>query len=370
MRIAFCLFKYFPYGGMQRDALRIARLLLARGHAVEFFTIAWQGERDPDLPVHMLPARGLGNHARYDDFARAFAVAARDFDGRVGFNKLPGLDVYYAADTCYRARMARRAFWHRLSGRYRAFLAAERAVFDPAGATQILAISAAEAARYQDAWHTPPARFHLLPPGITPDRCAGPDAAELRASLRTEFGIGEDDLLLLQVGSGFRMKGLDRSLRALAALPDCLRARCRLIAIGRDKQGPFVRLARRLRIGGALTILPGRDDIPRFLQGADLLLHPAYYENTGAVLIEAVVAGLPVLATAACGYAEHVAASGCGQVLPEPFRQADMNATLARMLGGGDRPGWRQAGIDYGRTQDLWHLHDRAADTIEQVLRR
>ena len=35
MRIAFCLFKYFPYGGMQRDALRIARLLLARGHAVE-----------------------------------------------------------------------------------------------------------------------------------------------------------------------------------------------------------------------------------------------------------------------------------------------------------------------------------------------
>lgn len=370
MRIAFCLFKYFPYGGMQRDALRIGRLLLARGHTVEFFTLNWQGETDPALPVHLLPARGFGNHTRYADFARAFGVAARDFDGRLGFNKLPGLDVYYAADTCYLARMAQRPFWHRLSGRYRAFLAAEKAVFDPAGRTQILAISAAEAARYQAAWHTPKARFHLLPPGITRDRCAGPDAAELRASLRAEFGIDEGDFLLLQVGSGFRMKGLDRSLRALAALPAGLRARCRLIAIGRDKPGPFLRLARRLGIDEALTILPGRDDIPRFMQGADLLLHPAYYENTGAVLIEAVVAGLPVLATAACGYAEHVAASGCGVVLPEPFKQADMDAALGCMLGGSERSAWREAGIAYGRTQDLWHLHDCAADTIERVLGR
>ena len=370
MKIAFCLFKYFPYGGMQRDALRIARLLRARGHAVEFFTIDWQGERDPQLPVHRLPARGLGNHARYADFARALGEAARDFDGRVGFNKLPGLDVYYAADTCYLARMAQRPFWHRLSGRYRAFVAAEQAVFDPAGRTQILAISAAEAARYQAAWHTPPQRFHLLPPGITRDRCAGPDAAALRASLRAELGICDGDFLLLQVGSGFRMKGLDRSLCALAALPADLRTRCRLIAIGRDKPGPFLRLARRLGIGGALSILPGRDDIPRFLQGADLLLHPAYYENTGAVLIEAVVAGLPVLTTAACGYAEHVAASGCGRVLPEPFRQADLNAALERMLAGGERPAWRQAGIAYGHKQDLWHLHERAADAIERVLGR
>ena len=370
MKIAFCLFKYFPYGGMQRDALRIARLLLARGHAVEFFTLNWQGQTDPALPVHILPARGLSNHTRYANFARAFGVAARDFDGRVGFNKLPGLDLYYAADTCYLARMARRAFWHRLSGRYRAFLAAEKGVFDPAGQTQILAISAAEAARYRTAWHTPAQRFHLLPPGITRDRCAGPDAAQLRASLRAEFGIGDGDFLLLQVGSGFRMKGLDRSLRALAALPASLRARCRLIAIGRDKPGPFLRLARRLGIDGTLTILPGRDDIPRFMQGADLLLHPAYYENTGAVLIESVVAGLPALVTATCGYAEHVAASGCGRVLPEPFRQADINAALEHMLSGDERPAWREAGLAYGRTQDLWHLHDRAANTIERVLGR
>ena len=73
-----------------------------------------------------------------------------------------------------------------------------------------------------------------------------------------------------------------------------MRARTRLVAIGRDKPGEYQRLARRLGVAERFTILPGRDDIPRFLQGADLLLHPARYENTGAVLIEAVVIVLAV----------------------------------------------------------------------------
>lgn len=370
MKIAFCLFKYFPYGGLQRDALRIARLLRARGHRVEFFTLAWQGERDAELPVHLLPARGLANHVRYARFARALDEATRGFDGRVGFNKLPGLDVYYAADSCFVARMARRPFWHRLTPRYRAFVAAEGAVFGPASRTHILAISPAEARRYQAAWGTPAERFHPLPPGIAEDRRAGPDAEALRASLRAEFGIADDEFLLLAIGSGFRMKGLDRSIAALAALPEALRRRTRLIAIGRDKPGEFQRLARRLGVADRFTILPGRDDIPRFLQGADLLLHPARYENTGAVLIEAVVAGLPVLVTEVCGYAEHVAASGCGRLLGEPFSQAEFNAALVAALTGAQRPVWRAAGIAYGQSHDLWHLHARAADAIEQVLAR
>lgn len=63
----------------------------------------------------------------------------------------------------------------------------------------------------------------------------------IRADFRREFGLAEDDLLLLQIGSGFRTKGLDRSLRGLAALPPELKARTRLIAIGQDNPKPFFR---------------------------------------------------------------------------------------------------------------------------------
>ena len=59
-------------------------------------------------------------------------------------------------------------------------------------------------------------------------------------AFRREFELADTDLLLLQVGSGFKTKGLDRSLKALAGLPEALRQRTRLIAIGQDD-------ARRLR---------------------------------------------------------------------------------------------------------------------------
>ncbi|MGS8556559.1 glycosyltransferase family 1 protein, partial [Salmonella enterica subsp. enterica serovar Soahanina] len=71
-------------------------------------------------------------------------------------------------------------------------------------------------------------RFHLLPPGIARDRRAPPNAAQIRAQFRDEFGLAEDDLLLVQIGSGFKTKGVDRSLKAVAALPSALKKRARL----------------------------------------------------------------------------------------------------------------------------------------------
>jgi UDP-glucose:(heptosyl)LPS alpha-1,3-glucosyltransferase len=163
----------------------------------------------------------------------------------------------------------------------------------------------------------------------------------------------------------FLLDRMDQRLEAMALFGDRFRIVDVLLA-----QPTFQRLARRLGVAERFTILPGRDDIPRFLQGADLLLHPARYENTGAVLIEAVVAGLPVLVTDVCGYAEHVAASGCGRTLPDPFSQREFDAALAAALTGAERSAWRAAGIAYGQDHDLWHLHARAADAIEAVLAR
>ncbi|MFX5530075.1 glycosyltransferase, partial [Acinetobacter baumannii] len=81
-----------------------------------------------------------------------------------------------------------------------------------------------------------------------------------------------------------------------------------------------------------VQILKGRSDIPRFLLGADLLIHPAYNENTGTVLLEALVSGLPVLVTDVCGYAHYIAEADAGRVLPSPFEQDSLNRLLAEML--------------------------------------
>ncbi|HWV10004.1 MAG TPA: glycosyltransferase, partial [Pseudomonas sp.] len=106
-------------------------------------------------------------------------------------------------------------------------------------------------------------------------------------------------------------------------------------------------------------------DIPRFLLGADLLIHPAYNENTGTVLLEALVAGLPVLVTDICGYAHYIAEADAGRVLASPFEQERLNRLLVEMLADdAQRARWQQNGLAFADTADLYSMPQRAADVI------
>lgn len=368
MQLAFCLYKYFPFGGLQRDFLRIARICVARGHRVRVLALEWQGERPAELQIEVVPVRGLTSPARYRRFTAAVRreLAMHPVDRVVGFNKMPGLDFYYAADPCYAEKaQARRGRLYRLSARFRHFAAYERAVFDPAATTQVLMLSTVQLPLFVRHYGTPPGRIHLLPPGITADRRAPPDAAGIRADTRHELGLDDDQLMLLQIGSGFRTKGLERSLAALAALPVALRQRTRLFVIGQDDPRPYRNQARRLGISEQVTIMPGRSDIPRILLAADLLIHPAHAENTGTVLLEAAVAGLPVLTTEVCGYAHFIVEADAGRVLVEPFSQGALNDTLASMLHDDRaRATWARNALAWAESADIYSLHERAADII------
>lgn len=368
VQLAFTLFKYFPFGGLQRNFLRIAQACQQRGHDIRVYTLSWQGEMPRDFDVVLVPATAVTNHRRYKKFAAWIRsdLARRPVDRVIGFNKMPGLDVYYAADPCYedKARTLRNPFY-RLTGRYRHFAAFERAVFGTDSRTEILLLSAAQRELFMRYYGTPAGRFHLLPPGISQDRRAPRNAEQIRADFRREFGLAETDLLLVQIGSGFKTKGLDRSLRAMANLPTGLRQRTHLFAIGQDEPRPFERQINSLGLTNQVTILKGREDIPRFLLGADLLIHPAYNENTGNVLLEAVVAGLPVLTTAVCGYAYFIETADAGCVVPLPFEQKTLDQMLAAMLADtAARQQWGVNGLAFAEKADIYSRPERAADII------
>ena len=168
------------------------------------------------------------------------------------------------------------------------------------------------------------------------------------------------------VGSGFKTKGLDRALLALHSLNPELLRRTRMLVIGQDNPKPFLRLIKRLKLEDRVEIMPGSDEIPAFLLAADLLIHPAYSENTGTVLLEAVVAGLPVLTTAVCGYAHFVERAGAGCVLPSPFDQQELNSQLQNMLTSPNRENWRRNALNFSKHADIYSLAERAVEIIEK----
>lgn len=373
LKLAFCLFAYRPYGGLQRDFYRIAQVCAARGHRIDVFTKEWQGAVPENFNVHVLPVRGIRNHARNRRFITQVTAAIRsqEPDVVIGFNRMPGIDIYYAADPCYVAKIRElHGPLYRLTARYRHTAALERSVFSPGSDTRILLLSEKELPKYVRYYGTPVERFRILPPGIARDRMAPPDADRIRVAFRREYDLGERERLLLMVGSGFRTKGLDRALTALASLPDELGGRTRLMVLGDDKERAFRKQARALGIENRVLFMRGQPGVTRFMLGADLLIHPAYSENTGTVLLEAIIAGLPVLATDVCGYAFHIERARAGRVLVSPFDQEQLNRALRDMLDAPERGEWSENGIRYGRTQDLYSMPEVAADYIEAYAER
>jgi len=377
--LAFSLYKYFPFGGLQRDFVRIALACQQCGYAIRVYVHSWQGAIPKGFEVVMLPKNGWSSQAKYKNFSRDLAQHLIKYPvlRLIGFNKMPDLDVYYAADGCYEQRVTDlyrglAGWFYRLGRRYQYFSSCEKSVFGLASKTQVLMISKPQQLLFERIYKTPKARLHQLPPGISRDRCAAENAAQIRAEFRSAFKLESNELIILMVGSGFKTKGVDRSLKALANLPVELRNRTRLFILGQDNPAVFQRQSQQLAIASRVTFFSGRDDVPRFLLGADLLVHPARHENTGTVLLEAVVAGLPVLCSAVCGYAEYVEIAKAGVVLTTgEFQQTEFDKKLMEILAShSQRSLFSEQGLAYSKSADLYSMPECAADFIDAQARR
>lgn len=370
MKLAFTLFRYFPYGGLERDMLALAQLMGMRGHEVTIYCRSWEGTK-PDLPVVLLPGRAMTNHGNNAAFARRFlAELPADVDAVVGFNKMPGLDFYYAADVCFAEKVyGERSWLYRLTSRARSSLAMEAAVFGRGADTQVLMISRAESLIYQKYYQTPQNRIHFVPPGINRAGGVPADYEKIRPELRQRYGLAPDDILLMMVGSDFKRKGFDRALQGVAALSKELRSRVHVWVAGQDKPQFLEGLAGQLGIADRLKVLGGRDDVAQLLWSADMLLHPARSEMAGLALLEAMIAGVPVIATEVCGYAHYITEHGMGEVINAEAADSTIASAIQRQLQT-SREDWVARARHMIEHADIFSMTQRAAELIENSASR
>lgn len=365
MRIALGIVKLFPEGGLQRDCIRLARILVARGHEVTVFTSEnkWPFDRPP-CPIVLLPVRAYTNHRIDLNFAKRFAAAtAGGFDRVIGFNKLTGLDFYYCGDPSILDRG--RSLLERLLPRHRVQTMLERQSFGPLQRTQILALTKASAEGYRRNWRTQEQRITVLQPSIDPTR-QRPElrSAIHRAAVRAKLDLPKDQMVWLWVGAQAQIKGLDRALAALQGAPKTTLLVAGVAPNSREAT-QLLRTFTRGRNRDSMRFLGFREDIPELMAAADVLVHPSRLDVTGQVILEAIVNGLPAVVTGLCGFAEHIEKSGAGIVLPEPFSQPALNLALARLRDPALIETMSLAGIRYGRENAPVTGLDQAADVIE-----
>lgn len=370
MKIVFCIFKYFPFGGLQRDFLRIALECQRRGHKITIFTTSWVGEIPAGFDIRLLKCKALSNHAKMKEYSSMIEKKTKteNFSAVVGFNRIQSLDVYFAGDNClFEKAIKERNFLYRFTPRFRTFAVLEKAVFNPSSKAEILYLTARQKREYIKHYSTQEKRFHLMPPGISIERKRPADWIQIRRDTRDSLNLSEKEIILIQVGSGFITKGLDRSIAALASLSKDVRDRTIFLVIGSDNQSKFIKLSKKLEVETNVRFLGGSNDVTNLLVSSDLMIHPAINEATGTVLLEALAAGLPVICSEACGYACYVEKAKAGVVTPEPFNQEYLNQKLYEVLAEKKLEIMSKNALNFAQTEDIYNRQNFAADVIEKI---
>jgi glycosyltransferase involved in cell wall biosynthesis len=146
-------------------------------------------------------------------------------------------------------------------------------------------------------------------------------------ALRRRFGLSRADRVVLSVGRLSREKGQEHLVRAAVGWP----GRPRLVIVGDGPDRPRLeRLTRELGCADTVVFAGLTPNVAPFYQLADVFVLPSLSEGSPNVLLEAMAAGLPIVATDVGGIPE-IVADGVNALLVPP-RDVEALACAVKML--------------------------------------
>jgi len=171
------------------------------------------------------------------------------------------------------------------------------------------------------------------------------------AAWRRQLGLGADDLVLVAVANPRPQKRLPFLPRVLAATRDEMarrgaRRRTHLVIVGggsRDRDRAVLdevqAEARRVGVDGDVHLAGSVDDVAGLLAAADVMVSASAFEGLSLAHIEAVAAGLPLVATAVGGTPELAQGNPAIALLPadagpEAYAEAIADVTASPPSGG------------------------------------
>jgi glycosyltransferase involved in cell wall biosynthesis len=173
----------------------------------------------------------------------------------------------------------------------------------------------------------------VIYPVVAPTSPVEPGARE---AVRCELDTAPEAVVIVQVSRLEEWKGHRTLLNGLGLLRDVPDWTCWVVGgVQRAREAPYLEslklLATDLQISDRIRFVGQRTDVPRLLAAADVFCQPnSGPEPFGIVFVEALYAGLPVVATA-IGGAQEIVDGSCGRLVPSADAGA-LRDTLAELI--------------------------------------
>jgi len=195
----------------------------------------------------------------------------------------------------------------------------------------------------------PAARIRLIPSGVETTRFT--HNLQARAQVRRTYGFGNHETVVLSVGALAERKG-HRTLLQAAQRLKAQGIKLRYLVCGEgDLRAALQDEARALGLETDVYFAGFCSEISHYLSAADLFVHVPLWEGLGVAVIEALAAGLPVVASQVGGIPELITDHTTGLLVPaqDPMALAAALSCLVQDPSWASRLG--QAGQAQARAQ-------------------
>ena len=325
--------KYNPFGGYERQAALLAGALADRGDNVTVFANEWVGNLRAGIKfqkVRMFKGMSWLKVLSFALFSRhCLNREKNNFDVIIAFDRTLIMDIYRAGNACHKEWINFRKQHENILGLISIAInpihivinKIERFIFSRIQKLDGKAIVLSDTGAHQIRKYYPieESCFIVIPPAVDLTRFDKSKLPAYRREQRNKLGIENNTLLLLHVGSGFKIKGLSSTIASLSILRN-KGLNVVLLVVGKDRSGTKnnLKLCKKLGLENNVQFLGGIKNVEQVYAAADIFVMPSLFETFGIAAIEALACGLPIIIGRGAGVSSVIEQEKIGRVIDVP----------------------------------------------------
>lgn len=205
-------------------------------------------------------------------------------------------------------------------------------------------------------------KIKIIYKGVEKDKYTN---SKINTNIRKEFGISEDEILIVNIGNLCRQKAQQYLLKAIPlVIKNNIKVKFLIVGEGK-KEKEFRRLVKDLGIEDVVIFTGFRNDIPSILKQVDFMAHTAIYEGGAPwVILEAMMSGVPIVSTSAITIPEFVIDGETGYIA-ENCNPDDIAEKITKMIEKNNRKSMGKKAAEIARK---YYTFEKSLDDIEEKI--
>jgi UDP-glucose:(heptosyl)LPS alpha-1,3-glucosyltransferase len=335
MKIAMVIPKYGLVGGAESFAYEVSERLASRKRfEIHVFANQWR-RGNPPITFHKIPV------VPFPRFLRpiSFAYFANERIRREHFHLVHSQDRIFKMDLLTMHGTPHK-IWVK-EARRRSLTLFDRSIdwVEKKGITgsptpMILPVSNLVKDELLKLYDIPATKLRVIHPGAAAERFSILDREGCRNEIRQRHGLNLSDVVVLFVGMNFEIKRLELILKGVADLvaKEETYSVLKLLVVGKGKTERYMSLARDLAIADRIIFVGVTREVEKYYLASDIFAMPSKFDTFGLAVLEAMIAGLPVIITQKVGAKDLIDSGVQGFVLEDEPSPIDLGEKVAFLV--------------------------------------